>query len=100
MTFEAFVQSLIAQTPPQNIAQELLSLWYDGKGEWEMAHAIAQNSSTKLGARIHAYLHRKEGDFGNAAYWYRKADQQMPAGLTLEEEWQQIVHQLLQQPTC
>jgi hypothetical protein len=46
---------------------------------------------------VHAYLHRKEGDSGNAAYWYRRAGRQSQ-GLavgSLEAEWEQIVTTLL-----
>jgi hypothetical protein len=43
---------------------------------------------------IHAYLHRKEGDAANAAYWYRSAAQPV-AGDTLDEEWRRIAGALL-----
>ena len=43
------------------------------KGNWEKAHNIAQDIETNDGSWIHAYLHRVEGDLGNAAYWYRRA---------------------------
>ena len=49
------------------------SLWWAKKGNWEKAHNIAQDIATNDGSRIHAYLHRVEGDLGNAAYWYRRA---------------------------
>ena len=26
-----------------------------------------------MAAHVHAYLHRVEGDLGNARYWYRRA---------------------------
>ena len=38
---------------------------------------------------IYAYLHRVEGDLGNAGYWYRQAGQ--PAAKdSLEAEWARI----------
>lgn len=43
---------------------------------------------------MHAYLHRKEGDSGNAAYWYRRAGQP-EAGDSLDAEWERIVTTLL-----
>jgi hypothetical protein len=43
-----------------------------------------------MGAR----LHRKEGDEGNAAYWYRRAGQRVERG-SLEAEWTRIVTALL-----
>jgi hypothetical protein len=46
--------------------------------------------------RVHAYLHRKEGDSGNAAYWYRRAARPIGHG-PLDEEWRQIAIALLAQ---
>jgi hypothetical protein len=43
---------------------------------------------------IHAYLHRKEGDDGNASYWYNRAGKIMPY-VSLTEEWEGIVKDLL-----
>jgi len=43
---------------------------------------------------VHAYLHRKEGDQGNAAYWYGRAAKAV-CGETLEAEWMSIVRSLL-----
>jgi hypothetical protein len=72
----------------------LLALWWDGKGDWERAHAIAQDVDGAEGAWVHAYLHRKEGDLGNAAYWYRVAGRGV-AGGDLRREWEGIVGELL-----
>lgn len=41
--------------------------------ELERAHAICQAMDDPLGAAIHAVVHRREGDFGNALYWYHRA---------------------------
>jgi hypothetical protein len=44
---------------------------------------------------VHAYLHRKEGDLGNAGYWYARAGKAMPgAEVTLAAEWEQIARDL------
>ena len=40
-------------------------------------------------AWAHAYLHRKEGDLGNAGYWYRQAGKPMSSA-SLEQEWSEI----------
>ena len=72
----------------------LLALWWNAKGDWERAHEIAQDVSGADGAWVHAYLHRKEGDLGNAAYWYRRAGREVATG-DLRVEWEGIVGELL-----
>jgi hypothetical protein len=72
----------------------LLALWWDAKGDWERAHEIAQDVEGADGAWVHAYLHRKEGDLGNAAYWYRRAGRAAGGG-DLRVEWEGIVGELL-----
>ena len=72
----------------------LLALWWDGRGDWEKAHEIAQEVPGADGAWVHAYLHRKEGDVANAAYWYRQAGRAMADG-DLRVEWERIVGEML-----
>jgi hypothetical protein len=38
------------------------------------------------GSWVHAYLHRKEGDQGNAAHWYRRAGKRL-CREPLDAEW-------------
>ena len=94
MNFEAFQQSLTTNTPPANSNVYLQSLWHDAKDDWEHAHTLIQDLTDKSAAWIHAYLHRKEGDRSNAAYWYTRAGKSMPFS-TLEEEWRDITAALL-----
>ena len=94
MTPEQFKVTLAGAQPPAGITASLAALWYAGKGDWEQAHAIAQDLPTREGSWVHAWLHRQEGDQWNANYWYNRAGRSMPA-LTLEEEWADIVSQLL-----
>lgn len=72
----------------------LLALWWDARGDWQKAHEIAQEVPGADGAWVHAYLHRKEGDVGNAAYWYRRAGLEVETG-DLQEEWERIVAEML-----
>lgn len=72
----------------------LKALWYDGNGDWEKAHDQVDSMDGKDAARIHAYLHRKEGDQWNADYWYRRAGDSRPE-LPLEEEWKMLLAQFL-----
>jgi hypothetical protein len=94
MTLEQFRTALTQNDTPANLSAPLRAMWEDAKGNWNGAHAIAQDIDDRTGSWIHAYLHRKEGDLGNAGYWYRKAAQPV-ASDTLDEEWDRIVSALL-----
>ena len=76
--------------PNVSASNELIALWYDAKGDWKLAHEQVDHLTSKSASRIHAYLHRKEGDTWNADYWYRKAGETRP-DLSLEEEWEDLV---------
>lgn len=95
MTLEDFKASLSHDAPP-DLAPPLRALWHDAKGDWQRAHAIAQEVDDAAGAWVHAYLHRKEGDAGNAAYWYDRANQPV-ASDSLSAEWTRIVETLIKQ---
>ena len=72
----------------------LLALWHDAKGDWEQAHKLAQQDSSREGAWVHAYLHRKEGDMSNAAYWYARTAGKSLCQMPLDDEWEEIVNEL------
>ena len=94
MTFDAFRESLKDPLPPQGLTLALAGLWWDAKGDWTRAHESAQQDEGRDGSWVHAYLHRKEGDDSNAAYWYGRAGQ--PACReSLQSEWKQIAESLL-----
>lgn len=81
--------------PPPELSPSLTTLWHAKAGNWDQAHDLCQNLPDPDGAWIHAYLHREEGDLGNASYWYSRAGQPTPdSSITLEEEWTQIVTEL------
>lgn len=94
MTFDDFQKSLSLPAPPSELSVYLCALWFDGAGNWNKAHETIQDVENKTAAWIHAYLHRKEGDPGNAGYWYRKAGKEV-ASISLNEEWEKIVNALL-----
>ena len=94
MTLPEFRASLSLDRPPRELSAPLTALWHDGRGDWDAAHQVAQDIDDETGAWIHAYLHRKEGDAGNAAYWYRRARRPVATG-TLDTEWEAIVSALL-----
>lgn len=93
-TMTQFTASLEGALPDGELSPQLKSLWYDGKGNWERAHAQVDHLSDGASAWVHAYLHRKEGDIGNANYWYRKAGKLRPE-VSLQEEWNALVSHFL-----
>jgi hypothetical protein len=97
MDFDAFVSSTDQERPPEALSATLKSLWWDRKGDWDTAHAIAQKIPTVQGSAVHAYLHREEGVLWNADYWYDRAGRKRPA-VSLEEEWRRLVTEMLGLP--
>ncbi|MDP4263284.1 MAG: hypothetical protein Q8941_12220 [Bacteroidota bacterium] len=93
MTSGDFHSSLSLPEPPSSFSSYLQALWYDGKEDWEKAHTIIQDINDSTAAWIHAYLHRKEGDLGNADYWYSRAGKKRPP-VSLQQEWETIVKEL------
>ncbi|MBV9986417.1 MAG: hypothetical protein JO301_01985 [Chitinophagaceae bacterium] len=93
MDLNLFRQSLTADHPPA-LSVHLLALWYDARGDWNAAHDLIDDMDGQKAAWIHAYLHRKEGDAGNARYWYNRADKPV-CKLPLEKEWEEIVKAML-----
>ena len=94
MTLSEFKRTVSADRPPQGLAPALRALWHDARGEWDAAHDTAQSIEDESGAWVHAYLHRKEGDASNAAYWYRRARQPVATD-PLDVEWDRIALALL-----
>ncbi|GGA62099.1 hypothetical protein GCM10011507_12040 [Edaphobacter acidisoli] len=78
----------------RSLSGPLLALWWDARGDWDKAHEVAQDVESADGAWVHAYLHRKEGDVGDAAYWYRQAGRPAASG-DLRVEWERIVGEML-----
>jgi hypothetical protein len=94
VNLQAFRETLSGSQPPVDASEYLKALWYDEKGDWDKAHKLIQDIKDADASWIHAYLHRKEGDIGNADYWYSRAHKNRPA-VSLKEEWEQIVNALL-----
>ena len=94
MDLQTFENSLNNDAPPPGISRALQALWQDANDDWDEAHRLAQKEDDRAGAWVHAYLHRKEGDPSNAAYWYRRAGRPV-SGRSLEEEWKEIAEALL-----
>ncbi len=99
MTVEEFRESLKRNSPPDGCGLALAGLWWDARGDWTRAHESAQQDESPAGSWVHAYLHRKEGDSSNAAYWYSRCGRR-PSQASLEEEWDEIVIVLTRKQTA
>jgi hypothetical protein len=94
MTLDEFRHSLTATEPPAGVTLALAGLWWDAKSDWARAHECAQQDRGFAGSWVHAYLHRKEGDQSNAAYWYNRAGKPV-CREPLDAEWGSIVRVLV-----
>lgn len=94
MDLTTFKELLQDDSAASELQGPLLALWKAGRDDWHGAHNIVQDDPSIHAAWIHAYLHRAEGDLGNAAYWYRRAGQPV-ASNDLEREWEEIATALL-----
>jgi hypothetical protein len=94
MTLAEFRRSLAKRTPPADLSPALAGLWWAAKDKWETAHKIVMDEGGRDCARVHAHLHRVEGDPENAGYWYRRAGVPAASG-GFKAEWTKIARDLL-----
>ncbi len=89
MTPAAFHLTLSHAAPPRELAAPVAALWWVKKGDWDKAHRLVMDEAGTEAAWVHAFLHRAEGDEGNAHYWYGKAHRH-PAKGGPDAEWEAI----------
>ena len=65
---ELLAESKLRETS-RELVRGLILLWHD---HMEPAHEIGQAIENPDGSFLHGILHRREPDYGNAAYWFRR----------------------------
>lgn len=86
MTLQEFKGTLNQSEPDRNWPVQLQALWFDANGDWKRAHDLIDHLIDRRSARVHAYLHRVEGDEWNARYWYGQAGEPEFTGGLQEEQ--------------
>lgn len=89
-------QALIEKTKQEiaHLPVALRALWHTAHDDWEGAHRLVQDDPSSDCAWVHAYLHRVEGDLGNARYWYHRAGKQPATDRALAQELEELIDAL------
>jgi hypothetical protein len=66
---DEFLQLTRLPSGKGRLLRALVLLWHD---HLEAAHRIAQSINDADGAYVHAMMHRREPDYSNAGYWFRR----------------------------
>lgn len=68
----AFFSSEIISPKVQLLLRSAALLWHD---HLDASHTLSQDIETREGSWLHGILHRREPDYGNAKYWFRRVGQ-------------------------
>jgi len=66
---KALLSKLALSDRAQDLIRGTLLLWHD---HLEAAHTIAQAIEDADGSLLHAIMHRRESDYWNSKYWFRR----------------------------
>jgi hypothetical protein len=67
----AELRALLEQSAGQLSTHVIALLWLR-IGEIDRPHALVQEDPSSMGSYLHGVVHRLEGDYGNANYWFQR----------------------------
>ncbi|MCG8648510.1 MAG: hypothetical protein MI861_01680 [Pirellulales bacterium] len=71
---------------PSGRTQECTSGLWLLAGDLERSHSLSQEIHNAEGSFWHGIMHRREGDFGNAKYWFRRVGESHPVFTQLSQQ--------------
>ncbi len=67
----AFLLHEIGDIDPKRTNEWISGLWLLA-GDIDRSHTLSQDIINREGSFLHAMMHRREGDFSNAKYWFNR----------------------------
>ena len=94
---KAFAGQLVADRDAARCCLSALWLWHDFLDE---SHQISQEIDSLDGSYWHGIMHRREPDYGNAKYWFRRVPQHAVLEPLVAAAREQSKHTQLDEPAA